>query len=931
MNSFKAGTPVEIIAFITQACYSSTYLSVKMLMTKMWPDILGVLSLALQWVECHSCYILIQALHVVLELSQELKLGNARSSAIASLCSLLYLSKQSQADLQSNRIETNKELSRAAYDTVCAVIENSPVCFHDHWGKVLESLSDWDWKPDSFAFTKNLNDSETIEFVLSLISIRQKEWALDLLVDTLEENDERFELIWKAVDGYFCLLIDDPVFESCALSAFLRLLHDHITPNTEGPLCRTLEGLFRGRRRLATQPRAQILDEVSHLLSHKGTVLKNGWTYLLNSLLPENFRDEIDILNSSFRCIQIICNDLMFALPEDTQEQCVIVFFRFVSQMTGINVSLSAFGLMWNVVSIAKTAKMWQLIFKHAAECIRDPRNDVALCAVRTFFSLISSNLQHFPTECFHYLINECFLPLLDFLSPLQETNSQNSQNLNQDNQSQQKEKIIQSDVPNSDANNSNASENIVKLVEIKADGRLISEKEQIEEYVNSYSGSGDKEATQQLAYQELAHCGKILWSKFETEPTFNEMWIKLLEGHELFMEVCSKRDILYASFQFYEEVFLISQFNEEQKKMLFKTFDRLVEHFLSKPGENSSVFSQFGKVIREILPSQSPDRSKDEEFLPQLQEWLQIIKKLIVRIDSGNLPPPTAHKTFDAIELLLPRSEKITKIIYEELVNYAIMPGKHLAVMAIDHLNNICHMKEYHDFIPVLFILSRPILNLPEARSLLLFFIECDISFADETISSVFSSLIELGESQYLMRKERTKAVSLMSLNSKSTNSNSNSNSNNTKQKAQEKVADDIPEKVGIALIKLFPRLTNEEKIKLATSNLGVQISLEFWKRYIDPRSTEYDQESAVICSKHALQNIILLLQQTNDDELKEILTFMAETESNYEALNCKSIGKKRHIYLLLPYLAELSLHPSNEIRVLIRELMLQLGNEPI
>ena len=60
--------------------------------------------------------------------------------------------------------------------------------------------------------------------------------------------------------------------------------------------------------------------------------------------------------------------------------------------------------------------EMWKLIFERFLQSIVDPRIDISLCAIRTFFSLINSNSSSLDETVISFLANECFQKIIDIL-----------------------------------------------------------------------------------------------------------------------------------------------------------------------------------------------------------------------------------------------------------------------------------------------------------------------------------------------------------------------------------------------------------------------------------------------------------------------------------------------------------------------------------
>ncbi|KAI5510440.1 guanyl-nucleotide exchange factor family, partial [Trichomonas vaginalis G3] len=398
---FQSG-PVDIAISFIQTSYKIKNDNIKKLIQSCWNDLLMIISISLPFITDECIYLSIQSLTFLIMLSNELNIDDARISVSCTFCTCLA---SSQSFIQT-----------ATFETVTSLIENAPSSFVGNWGKIFQALIPSNWIPDTGIFSTKLNDDQVIEVVLALLSINtdSKKWPLAFIVKILCSNKHRFHIIWQSLEGYLLLLLDDHQTTNEALNTFVSLLQEDFTKETEEDLLITLERLFAGRRKLEVQGRSVLLDQIKAILAQKGTIIKHGWPYLINALSPKNFQDEEDILAMSFRCVQIICGDLLFLLDIETKLLSTNLFFEFALQTTDINIALSAFELMWSVIAMAKTSEMWRLIFSKLVSLIKDQRNDVALCAARTFFSLIMSNINSLPDDVVEFIPNDCFFPILN-------------------------------------------------------------------------------------------------------------------------------------------------------------------------------------------------------------------------------------------------------------------------------------------------------------------------------------------------------------------------------------------------------------------------------------------------------------------------------------------------------------------------------------
>ncbi|OHS94866.1 hypothetical protein TRFO_10786 [Tritrichomonas foetus] len=808
--SFVISAPIEITIFFVVSCYKAANSALKILVSHTWGDVLLIFQVGSSIVTGRSCYVLMQGLHSLAVLTNELMLDDARGSAIGAFCTILVAPKGPEAD----------EIRKTAYLTVFSAIETTPAIFRGHWNKLMTALSEFHWKPQNFLFTLELPEKQVIEIALSLFSINDgnattREWSMTFFSDLLIENMNRFGIIWDSLEENIFLSIVNKDSQIEALNSLFSLLNNGFTKESEFQLSNLVQKLFDGKY-FDPETRYTALEQIYLLLSKSGNIIEKGWPSLINALNPKNFEDEVDVLNSAFRCLQLIYNDLLFSLSTYVQALIINLAISFAGQKTDINVSLSAFGLLWNLSSVAKNSDMWKLIFKQAYPLIGDPRNDVSLCAVNTFFSLIISNSQVFEPEVFRYIAEELVNPVIDIL---------------------------------------------------------------VEE-------RPECESSQQSAFHELAHCGRNLWNQFSPiGERQEEIWKRLIIEHEKFMMRCTKREVVTTCFQFYDEVFQCNYLSDQLFLFVFDSLDRLKEYLIAHETANSPLYGAFGRMIRNSVPAQ-----KSRMNMTFLKRWISIIESLIFDLNCGSFLPPTSHKTLDALDLLFPLPEDQTFVVYESIVKIACYKTEknRLTEVAVGHLCDICENKVPKELLSTLFIMSKGLFKMKEARKLVLDFVSNDIPIVDDMVESVCSSLMNLGQSD-----------------------------------------NELTEKTAESVLKLFLRISDETKLKFIESySTCYQALFALWKRYLDPTSEEFDENSALLCMKKLNEILCEFLTENSSDEDKiVILKFICETQSYGKCF--ESEKKFAHIYFYLDKIADLILSENMEIRKLLREIVLIVSHQ--
>ena len=799
---------VEITVYFVHSCYKAQNSALKILVSQTWADILLIFSIAAAVVKGECCYILLQGMHSLVVLTHELLLEDARGSAIGAFCTILVAPKGPEAD----------EVRRVAYETVTSAIETAPAAFKGHWNKLITALSEFLWKPSSLDFTAGLPLVQVTEFANAYFSINDgaietREWSMFGLSDVLIRNMDRFDKIWDTVEDSFCQTFSNTDSEEPSLRALFRLLEEGFTEKSECCLCRTLEKLFCTPERMSLESKSDTLEVIRQLVSQSGHLIQAGWPHLLNSLKPSNFESEEDLLNNAFRSVQMIASDMLFNLNAETQTLIIELIFEYCKQITDINVSLSAFGLLWNTVSVCKTEEMWRVIFSGIAPMIGHSVPDVALCAVNTFFSLIVSNSQSIPSPIFEQLASDMFMPIIDqFAEPREET-----------------------------------------------------------------------EATQQLAFHQLAHCGRNLWNQFSSVPVFKtEFWKKLIDRHEIFMTKCQKREVRTSAFQFYEEVFLCDQLAPELLTRLFDSMDRLTDFFISHESNNCPLLGPLGRLIRIVLPVQK-ERLTEEI----LRRWLRIIEHSILDVNCNNFLPPTVHKSLDALTLLFPLPTNLTVMVYETLVKIASADkgNTDLNSVAIDHICTVCESVE-KDILPTLFVMSTKIFKQRYAWRLLLDFVAKDVSVREDKIEHVSKSLMELAKDNA-----------------------------------------ELSEKTATAIIKMFPKLCAETKQEYLTVYATNYFAIsQILSLYCDVTSAQFDKEIAEMCTKTCIDHLSVILRNASKgDQLQEILKFLYHLRTDPAIYGRNS--DYFHLFEMLPVVSDLVLHPDEPVRRRLRKILLRVS----
>jgi hypothetical protein len=333
------------------------------------------------------------------------------------------------------------------------------------------------------------------------------------------------------------------------------------------------------------------------------------------------------------------------------------------------------------------------------------------------------------------------------------------------------------------------------------------------------------------------------------------------------------------ASFQFYEEIFMCCNLIDDLIVALFDSLSRLTDFLIAHENANSPLLGALGRLIRTVLPATKPRMTADI-----LNRWIVIIEKTIFDVNCGDFLPPTSHKAMDALCLVLPLDIALTKQIYTCLVKIACnsMHNQRLTEVALDHITELCK-KVPTEFIPQLFVMSGQLFSLPCARKLLLDFVEKDVPIADESVEEVARTLMELGRSNA-----------------------------------------ELKEKTGAVVVRLFPRVSKEgRQCFFECYKDSFAVASDLLKRYCDPRGSDFSDEISGECCEGGIECIARQLPKCSDDDVLMLrLKFVGNLRTK--------IGNEKdtyHLFLLLPVLADLVLHPSPVVRKKLRKILLVLG----
>lgn len=254
------------------------------------------------------------------------------------------------------------------------------------------------------SFTLSLETCEVSRLCSSVI--KGNSFCIDFISSVLVLNTKRFDSIFKQTLPILMTQITKPDTQKSSINLISDCLLNCFNQHTEMVLLELVSSLISNESfSIDVNYRLTFLIKLRNLISNNSIV--NGWSYIIKSI--HNYEDETIEVSSSI--LNLICNNFFSHLDLDKREEIIKIIFEYASQKVLINVALSSLGLLWVVVPFIKTnSDFWKLILSETIILFSDSRNDVAVCSVQTFFSLLSTNSSTLPKDIYSHLIRNCFM-----------------------------------------------------------------------------------------------------------------------------------------------------------------------------------------------------------------------------------------------------------------------------------------------------------------------------------------------------------------------------------------------------------------------------------------------------------------------------------------------------------------------------------------
>jgi hypothetical protein len=260
-------------------------------------------------------------------------------------------------------------------------------------------------------FSHLLNETEFKRFCGSLI--KGNSFCLKHLSRVLVLNSDGFEQVFQAIELPLKRHFDDPDTQAAAFSLIIDVSTANFNATNETVFLPLFAVLLR-RSDVSADHRLALLKQIRFLLLNKSTPRTATWSSILTSISIADVQVSHEVIACAFSILETICNDHLNKLNIEDYQTIVSLIFEFSSQTIEINICLSSLGLLWLVLPFVRDRMdFWHLILNGTILFFSDSRNDVAVCALRTFFTLLTLDAGQLPTGIYSHLVVGCFVPQL--------------------------------------------------------------------------------------------------------------------------------------------------------------------------------------------------------------------------------------------------------------------------------------------------------------------------------------------------------------------------------------------------------------------------------------------------------------------------------------------------------------------------------------
>ncbi|OHS98394.1 hypothetical protein TRFO_35244 [Tritrichomonas foetus] len=298
--------------------------------------------------------------------------------------------------------------------TLNKIASYCPKICEENWTILFASLfavseEDVDLSP---SFAKKFDNETTQKVLSSLVLIRP--FPHTFINDFLISNIDRFDVLWPILDHFFDQeigknsKIDDKIFE-----LFIDLILKAFVSQTEWQLLELGAKILKSTKSVTVDKKILVLKELRNVFAENSQELKTGFPFLFEILDPEIYDGEL--LTAAFSLFNVVCSEFIHIADPKFVRPCLELVFKFSQQTKDINISLSSFDLVWNLVTnMEKNDDNWTHFLFKISDMFFDDRTDVALCSVKTFFTYLNSYFSIISRKTIDYFLNRGFESIIN-------------------------------------------------------------------------------------------------------------------------------------------------------------------------------------------------------------------------------------------------------------------------------------------------------------------------------------------------------------------------------------------------------------------------------------------------------------------------------------------------------------------------------------
>ena len=293
-------------------------------------------------------------------------------------------------------------------------------------------------------------------------------FAVAKLIQVAQANLERLEVLWKLITGHLLEVCQHTNFHfrKWGSDGLSLLITSAIVSDENVSNQRRRDMVLSTFADISSIPRIDVrtrqMECVLEVLETCGEKLNSAWPVLLNIIQAscESLKDqavaESDKLNrqlsdsflapqsptdqkmdqktenqerevlvkSGFRAIQLVVTDFLSSIPPSFLDLTIQSTMRFGSQQQSLNISLTAIGLLWNIVDFLShdltteeskdVQDLWLSLYRAIGVLCVDQRPSVRKSAGQTLFGTITAHGSSLDEETWRRLFWDILFPILD-------------------------------------------------------------------------------------------------------------------------------------------------------------------------------------------------------------------------------------------------------------------------------------------------------------------------------------------------------------------------------------------------------------------------------------------------------------------------------------------------------------------------------------